>query len=203
MGQQQIANKAPQDVPELDQIMEGLHKRETGGVDEFGEADPYLQRGTIVSRGQYAGQRALGKYQVMPGNLPEWSMEALGRPVTVEEFIANPEIQEAIARFKVAQLYRQYGNVRDVQSAWFSGGPLSERAGRRDDNNTSVEQYVAGRPGRASGGRIDKSRHEFLVNRLIKMAKDAKKVSDKTTEPLLNAPDTAVVKALDIAQRAI
>ena len=35
------------------------------------------------------------------------------------------------------------------------------------------------------------------------MAKNAKKVSDKRTEPLLNAPDEAIVKALDIAQQAI
>jgi len=200
---QGIVNKEPQDVPELDQIMEGLHARETSGTDQYGETDPYKQRGTVVEKGPYAGQRAMGKYQVMPGNLPEWSKAALGREVSVDEFIASPEIQEAIARFKAAQLYKRYGNVQDVQSAWFAGGPLAARAGRRDDNGTSVEQYVAGRPGRASGGRVDKNRHEFLVNRLIKMAKDAKTVSDKTTEPLLNAPDTAVVKALDIAQRAI
>ena len=59
-----------------------------------------------------------------------------------------------------------------------------------------------GRIERASGGKVDKS-VDYLSNRLMKMAKDAKKISDKRTEPLLNAPDEAIVKALDIAQQAI
>jgi hypothetical protein len=35
------------------------------------------------------------------------------------------------------------------------------------------------------------------------MAKQAKKATDKSTEPLLSAPDEAIVKALDVAQQAI
>ena len=59
-----------------------------------------------------------------------------------------------------------------------------------------------GRIERASGGKVGKSIGQ-LTDRLMKMAKDAKKVSDKRTEPLLNAPDEAIVKALDVAQQAI
>jgi hypothetical protein len=64
------------------------------------------------------------------------------------------------------------------------------------------DQADGGRIERASGGKVGKS-IDHLVGRLMKMAKDAKKVSDKRTEPLLNAPDEAIVKALDIAQQAI
>jgi hypothetical protein len=53
---------------------------------------------------------------------------------------------------------------------------------------------------RASGGKVDT---EVLVNRLINRWKAAKKVTDKTTKPLLGVPDSTIVKALDIAQRAI
>ena len=63
-------------------------------------------------------------------------------------------------------------------------------------------QADGGRIERASGGKVGKS-IDHLVDRLMKMAKDAKKVSDKRTEPLLNAPDEVIVKALDIAQQAI
>lgn len=73
-----------------------------------------------------------------------------------------------------------------------------------------VEQWAedlmqgASRPGRASGGKIsDVRRHEYLVNRLLTAAKDAKKATDKATETLLNVPDEHIVKALDVAQRAI
>ena len=67
--------------------------------------------------------------------------------------------------------------------------------------NTS-KRATGGRIQRASGGRTGQS-HEQLVNRLMTMAKQAKKATDESTEPLLNAPDEAIVKALDVAQQAI
>ena len=56
------------------------------------------------------------------------------------------------------------------------------------------------RPGHARGGKVG---HQHLVDRLMRMAEQAKKASNASTEPLLNAPDEAVIKALDIAQRHI
>jgi hypothetical protein len=53
---------------------------------------------------------------------------------------------------------------------------------------------------RKSGGKVG---HAHLVSRLMKLAEHAKKSSNKATEPLLNASDDHVVKALDVAQRAI
>jgi hypothetical protein len=53
---------------------------------------------------------------------------------------------------------------------------------------------------RARGGKVG---HQHLVDRLMRMAEQAKKASNASTEPLLNAPDEAVIKALDIAQRHI
>lgn len=53
---------------------------------------------------------------------------------------------------------------------------------------------------RASGGKVD---HEALVARLISRWKSAKKATDATTEPLLKMPDSAIVRALDIAQEHI
>ena len=64
--------------------------------------------------------------------------------------------------------------------------------------------FAGGRVGRATGGSVHNARrHEYLVNRLLKAAKDAKRVTDKTTEPLLKVPDEHIVKALDVAQQAI
>jgi hypothetical protein len=70
----------------------------------------------------------------------------------------------------------------------FEGGPNASASG--------------GRIERASGGRAGRS-HEQLVGRLMLAAKRAKKVEDSRTEPLLQAPDEAIVKALDVAKRAI
>ena len=59
-----------------------------------------------------------------------------------------------------------------------------------------------GRVAFARGGKIDDG-HERLVNRLMRMAEQAKKASNEVTEPLLKAPDEHIVKALAIAQKAI
>lgn len=53
---------------------------------------------------------------------------------------------------------------------------------------------------RASGGRVD---DDALVQRLINRWKAAKKHTDSTTKPLLDVPDAAIVRALDIAQEHI
>ena len=59
-----------------------------------------------------------------------------------------------------------------------------------------------GRVGYKSGGAVDAD-HERLVNRLMRMAEHAKKAANASTEPLLKAPDEAIVKALAVAQKAI
>lgn len=46
-------------------------------------------------------------------------------------------------------------------------------------------------------------RQEYHVRKLMARAKAAKKEADSGTEPLLNAPDDAIVKALHVAQEAI
>ena len=58
-----------------------------------------------------------------------------------------------------------------------------------------------GRINRASGGRLDGI--EPLVQRLMSKYMQAKKATDKTTEPLLNEPDEHIVHALKVAQDAI
>lgn len=70
--------------------------------------------------------RALGRYQVMESNLPQWSREAIGRVVNKEEFLSNPEIQDQIFEHKFNQYLKQYGTVEDALSMWHSGRPLNK-----------------------------------------------------------------------------
>lgn len=82
-----------------------------------------------------------------------------------------------------------------------NGSPFSAPP---DAQAVPAAKFAGGRVGRATGGGVRNApKHEYLVNRLLKMAKDAKKVSDRTTEPLLKIPDEHIVRALDVAQRAI
>jgi hypothetical protein len=89
------------------------------------------------------------------------------------------------------------GNSDEINRKKYLGVNLPSVSSFSDVN----QQANGGRIMRASGGRTDN--HERLVNRLIEMAAQAKKVTDKTTEPLLNAPDEHIVKALAVANKAI
>ena len=59
-----------------------------------------------------------------------------------------------------------------------------------------------GRVRRASGGKVA---HDIqpLVSRLMGLAEQAKKATDNSTKPLLDAPDASIVKALRVANEAI
>jgi len=57
--------------------------------------------------------------------------------------------------------------------------------------------------GYARGGKVTNSKKQMLVKRLMDLAERAKKEVSKNTEPLLNAPDEAIVKALHVANQAI
>jgi hypothetical protein len=87
------------------------------------------------------GDRAYGKYQVMGANIPQWSKEALGREVTPQEFLANPELQDAIFDHRFGSYLKQHGPA-NAASMWFTGRPLSEGAGRKDQLGTSGQAYA-------------------------------------------------------------
>ena len=101
----------------------------------------YSARGPKVKKGMYAGERAMGAYQVMPGNLPQWSKEALGREVTEEEFMASPEIQDRIFLHQAMKSLRKNGNVDDIAAIWFTGQPVS-KMGNVSDGSTTAPDYL-------------------------------------------------------------
>jgi hypothetical protein len=88
------------------------------------------------------GQRAYGKYQVMDFNIPVWTAEVLGKALTPQEFLANPQAQEAVFKTKFGQFRQQYGSDQDAASVWFSGRPLTGNTAGPDVNGTTVAGYV-------------------------------------------------------------
>lgn len=63
---------------------------------------------------------ALGKYQIMPGNIPSWSREALGRSITPQQFLRDRSLQEQIAQHKLRQYYNKWG-PEGAAVAWYAG----------------------------------------------------------------------------------
>jgi hypothetical protein len=84
--------------------------------------------------------RALGRYQIMEANIGPWSMAALGREVTVKEFMENPGIQDAIFDHRFGVYVSQFGE-HGAAEAWFAGPGGVGKSGRADVHGTTVGEY--------------------------------------------------------------
>src|SRR5512139_3343869 len=86
------------------------------------------------------GDRAYGKYQVMGSNVPEWTRDALGTPMTPDQFLADPNAQEAVFKHRFGQYRAKYG-PEGAARAWFAGEGGMNDLGRQDQLGTSVASY--------------------------------------------------------------
>ena len=84
--------------------------------------------------------RALGRYQIMEANIGPWSREALGREVSADEFMANPQLQDAIFDHQFGKYVNQYGEEGAAQ-AWFGGPGGVGQTGRKDVLGTTIGEY--------------------------------------------------------------
>lgn len=114
-----------------------------GGVIPYGRGISDIESG-----GRYdalgpmlrGGRQALGKYQIMEENLPEWGRAAIGRPVTRDEFLKSPEIQDAIFNHRFGQYVKKYG-PSGASRAWFAGEGGMNNSNARDALGTTVSAY--------------------------------------------------------------
>lgn len=105
--------------------------------------------GTMESGGRYdavgpdTGKgRALGKYQVMDSNVGPWSQEVLGRTLTEDQFLKDPDSQDKIFHAKFGGFVAQTGSPEDAASMWFSGRPIAAAGNAQDVTGTTVPEYV-------------------------------------------------------------
>jgi len=84
--------------------------------------------------------RAMGRYQIMESNIGPWSLAALGREVTPDEFMANPQIQDAIFDHRFGGYLDQFGPEGAAQ-AWFAGPGGVGKTDRKDVLGTTVGDY--------------------------------------------------------------
>lgn len=120
--------------PELEATMAGID-----GVESAGSKNPY----GLISKASKNGDRAYGKHQIMGANIPSWSTEVLGHPLTPQQFLASPEAQDKIAAYKINQYLAQGHSPQDAASLWFTGRSLKQLGGKdpRDAYGTSNSAY--------------------------------------------------------------
>lgn len=118
----------PRAMPTIEAAKAAISRNESGGrYDALGPAT------------NKAGNRAYGKYQVMDFNIGPWTQEVLGKPMTPQEFLANPEAQERVFEAKFGQLMKQHG-FAGASRAWFTGSPTGTG---KDILGTTADRYVA------------------------------------------------------------
>lgn len=91
----------------LDRLMQAIRSQESGG--NYRATNP---------------SGASGGYQILRSNFEGrggWDMDALGRDITYNQFINSPQLQDAIARYKLSKYLNKYG-VSGAAAAWY-GGP--------------------------------------------------------------------------------
>lgn len=117
---------------ELDRFINAIVGQESGGN--------YRAVGIPTKYG-----RALGRYQIIPGNVGPWSREALGRSVSPQQFLNDPKIQDAVAKHKLSQYYKKYG-VEGAAKAWYGGEGAAKRSSNKryyGGQHPSLNQYAA------------------------------------------------------------
>jgi hypothetical protein len=78
----------------------------------------------------------------MGNNIGPWSKEALGRPISAEEFLKNPSMQDQIFQNKFGSYVNQYGPSGAAQ-AWFGGpGSVGKGGAGADILGTTGTAYV-------------------------------------------------------------
>jgi hypothetical protein len=148
---QGLAALAPQEQPGMPASMarqaavpytSGAGKYGGGGGDYAGAISRIESGGNYSELGPVtkSGDRAYGKYQVMGANVPEWSRAALGRSVTPQEFLANPQLQDTIFKHRFGQYVDKYG-PGGAARAWFAGEGGMNNPNAKDQLGTSVAGY--------------------------------------------------------------
>lgn len=87
---------------------------------------------------------ALGKYQIMPGNIPSWSRSALGHSITAKQFLRSPALQDRIATAMLRKYVQKYG-YSGAAAAWYGGPGVAQNWSRMTNPQgryPSIASYV-------------------------------------------------------------
>lgn len=113
--QQQPPQVQPQAAAPQGDIV-NTYGRQTSNAESGGPEGNYRAVGPPAR----SGDRAYGRYQVMGGNIPEWTEQYYGQRLTPQQFLSNPQAQDAVYRGKFGEYLGKYG-PEGAHRAWFAG----------------------------------------------------------------------------------
>jgi hypothetical protein len=99
-----------------------------GGIESGGAKDPYRTVGVPTKYG-----RALGRYGIVEANVGPWSAAALGKPLTPEQFLADPAAQDAVFKHRFGSYVAKFGE-EGAARAWYGGPGNIAKTNLMDDH---------------------------------------------------------------------
>jgi hypothetical protein len=106
------------------------------GIESGGSNNPYGLLGPTTK----SGDQAYGKYQVMGANVPGWTKQYYGTQLTPQQFLQNPQAQEAVFNGKFGEYVNKYG-PEGAARAWFAGEKGMNNPNASDVNGMTVQRY--------------------------------------------------------------
>lgn len=116
-------------------------RQKIANIESRGHGD-YVALGPVLKSGAYKGDRAYGRYQMMGKNIPQWSKQVLGRSVTPQELLKNPELQDKIFDGIFGGYIKKYGSPEKAAKVWFGGEGGLANSKAKDVLGTTVEDYA-------------------------------------------------------------
>jgi soluble lytic murein transglycosylase-like protein len=202
---------AAKEGPESDPIFANMLRQESGNRQ-------FDHNGVPIT----SPKGAVGAAQIMPATGPQ-AAKLAGEDWSLDRLYKDPDYNKRLGRAYFDYLRDQFGDPALGAAAYNAGPKAVERALAMEKEGggswldhlpEETKAYVRnvvlagnedGRVMRASGGKVEgrQEKIERLVNRLMGLAKSAKKVENKKTEPLLKVADEVVARALHDAQKSI
>lgn len=100
LGEREVVHDPSTDKTNPTRLLSAFANNETGGL----KTDPYVfsQPSGIKAYG-----KALGKYQVTESELKQFAQEYIGKPVTPNQFLSSPALQDAYMTGKIKKLQNE------------------------------------------------------------------------------------------------
>jgi hypothetical protein len=131
--------------PALERVQPAMSEAQPSGdpasaIAKIESGGAYDKLGPVINRGSMVGDRAYGKYQVMGSNVGPWTEKYLGQRLTPDQFVQNPQAQDAVFKGEFGRLSQRHG-PEGAARAWFAGEGGMNKPNRTDQLGTSVAAY--------------------------------------------------------------
>lgn len=126
----------------------GLYAEAIASIESKGSGN-YRAVGPETSNG-----RAYGRYQVMSFNIGPWTEKHVGRRMTPEEFLNDPDAQDAVFAGQFGSYVEKYGDPVKAARAWFGFGE-SDGYTSGSEYETRFANYISSHSSKTGAG-VDK-----------------------------------------------